>query len=90
MTPTDKVLKMDLANLSEEDLLWLHDFKNKATVMQGRLQLKHAKETEIEQMYLISSSLGMSIVVSNKQDPTWFVNAVTERGGVVRVERMAE
>jgi len=39
-TITDKVITLDIQNLSAEDLKWLHDLKNKACAMTGRLQLK--------------------------------------------------
>lgn len=46
MIDLDRVLTMDLDNLSAAELNWLHDLKNKAAAMQGRLQLKHAKQIE--------------------------------------------
>lgn len=42
-TETEKVLSLDLNNISLADLKWLHDLKNKAFSMQSRLQLKHAE-----------------------------------------------
>lgn len=40
-----KVLALDLANLSAEDREWLHDLRNKAMVMQGRILQKKIKES---------------------------------------------
>ena len=40
---TDKILTLDLLHISEEDLMWIHELKNKAAAMTGRLQLKHMK-----------------------------------------------
>jgi hypothetical protein len=37
---------MDLKNMTEEDLLWIHELKNRAQAMSGRLQLKHLMEEE--------------------------------------------
>lgn len=44
MDVTQKVLNLDLQNLSEKDLAWLHELKNRAAAMTGRLQLKHLQE----------------------------------------------
>lgn len=41
MTINDRVLKLDMDHLTQEDIDWLHRLKNLATVMQARLQLKH-------------------------------------------------
>lgn len=41
---TKKVLDLNLETISDADLKWLHDLKNKAAAMTGRLQLKHLKE----------------------------------------------
>jgi hypothetical protein len=46
MTPTDKVLSLDLDNLSQEDIDWLHKLRNLAATMQGRIMLKKMKEEE--------------------------------------------
>ncbi len=46
MTPTTQVLALDLKNLSEADLKWLHDLKNKAQALSGWITLKHAKEND--------------------------------------------
>lgn len=43
MDDTEKVLKLDMRNLSTEDLEWLHELKNRAAVLTGRLQLKYLK-----------------------------------------------
>jgi hypothetical protein len=42
-TIDEKVLALDLTRLTAEELAWLHDLKNRATALQGRLQLKHVK-----------------------------------------------
>jgi hypothetical protein len=41
---TKKTLELDLQNLSQEELNWLHELKNRAAAMTGRLQLKHLRE----------------------------------------------
>lgn len=42
--PTKIVLALDLANLTPEQSAWLHELKQKATVFQARLTLKHWDE----------------------------------------------
>lgn len=39
MTPTERVLAMNLGLLTPEDLKWLHDQKNKAMVLKGKLYI---------------------------------------------------
>jgi len=34
------------------------------------------------------SGLGMSIICTEKEDPTWFVELVTYQNGIVHVERI--
>ena len=47
MDMNEKVLALNLENLSQKDLDWLHELKNKAAAMSGWLQLKSIKaETE--------------------------------------------
>ena len=41
MNINERVMLMNLANLSPEDLMYLHKLKALATVLQCRLQLKH-------------------------------------------------
>lgn len=41
MDINERVMLMNLSNLSEEDKEYLHKLKNLAAVLQGRLQLKH-------------------------------------------------
>lgn len=47
-TVQEKVLQLDLENLTEEELTWIHELKNRAAVMTGRLQLKYAATREKE------------------------------------------
>lgn len=44
MSPTDRVLALDMKNLTQEDVIYLHKLKNLAIVMQARIMLKHMKE----------------------------------------------
>lgn len=41
MNINERVMLMNLANLSEEDKDYLHKLKNLAQALTGRLQLKH-------------------------------------------------
>lgn len=47
-TVQEKVLGLDLENLTEEELAWIHELKNRAAVMTGRLQLKYAETLDKE------------------------------------------
>lgn len=47
-TAQEKVLQLDLEHLSDEELTWIHELKNRAAVMTGRLQLKYAVIPEKE------------------------------------------
>lgn len=46
MDINERVLLMNLANLSDEDKEYLHKLKNLAAVLQGRLQLKHKGDND--------------------------------------------
>ena len=46
MTYNERVQALDMSNLSEEDIRWLHQLKNLAAVLQGRLYLKHNTKEE--------------------------------------------
>lgn len=48
MDPTAKVLGLDLANLTQEEIDWLHTLKNRAAALTGRLQLKDLQAREKE------------------------------------------
>ena len=39
----ERVLKMDLDNLTAEEHKWLHDLKNKAAVLSASVQLRELK-----------------------------------------------
>lgn len=47
MTDQEQALALDLNNLTQEELDWLHDLRNKACALQARLQLKHLKEEAV-------------------------------------------
>ena len=42
----NRILSLDMANLTPEEIEWLHTLKNKAQALSGRLQLKYAEEKE--------------------------------------------
>lgn len=44
MNDLQRILSLDMDQLSAAEIQWLHDLKNKAQAMTGRLQLKHRKE----------------------------------------------
>jgi len=44
MTMLERVLSLNLDQLTEEEQAWLHELKNRAAAMTGRLQLKYLKE----------------------------------------------
>ena len=46
MTLLARILALDLGALAEKDLKWLHDLRNRATVLAGRRHLKRAKKAE--------------------------------------------
>lgn len=48
LTMTQRVLAMDLDNLTQEQIDWLHELKTKATVLQNRIMMKHRKEEGIQ------------------------------------------
>ena len=41
MNPTERVLALNMECLTVAEIEWLHELKNRAAVMTGRLQLKH-------------------------------------------------
>lgn len=85
---TQRVLKMDLDNLSEEEIVWLHKLKNLATAMQARLQLKHIKE-EYEPSYLVKGC-GIAVVCIRKESVTKWCQEIIDKGGVPSVEQYSE
>lgn len=46
MNITDKVLLMNLSNLSQDDIAYLHKLKTLATVLKARLDLRDMKLQE--------------------------------------------
>lgn len=44
-TVMEKVLDLDIEHLTLEEMKWLHDLKNKAAVLQGRLELKEKERS---------------------------------------------